>query len=399
MKKWNVLHIAYKVCTIVMNLQAQKGNMKMKNRFYPGVAAGIAVVLAITCCYRNVQIKAEDLSEDAASIKVETDAPNLIDNYDNDSILCNKLEYDVDNNTTDLKDDVEEKLNEAGVFDEEINDLDDETIEELNKSINTSVYINYVSVDESTNGVVEEMNDSEIEDVIEQRIEDGKILYEEDKSLLEKIGQAVGILPTDVKGAEPLHKEGNYPKTKGKVKQTIYACQFKKKGTIYVTAKAYWLEEAYYKNIDIFGVTVKNGNIIRNTAKCTHKANYVSYAAAYKNGEYKEKKETHPDAFRYDADAVACKVNLFGNRKTIEAEIYAYVFDYYKDESIELKFQCRYEKKVVVFATSYNHAMTNKSISPSISLGSGGISVGISGTSTNYYSELFYNAYLDYTHI
>ena len=56
-------------------------------------------------------------------------------------------------------------------------------------------------------------------------------------------------------------------------------------------------------------------------------------------------------------------------------------------------------KKYVIFATSYNHAMTNKSISPSISIGSEGISVGVSGSSTNYYSDLSYNAYLDYKHI
>ena len=76
-----------------------------------------------------------------------------------------------------------------------------------------------------------------------------------------------------------------------------------------------------------------------------------------------------------------------------------YVYEYYDDEYIELKFQCRYEKKYVIFATSYNHAMTNKSISPSISIGSEGISVGVSGSSTNYYSDLSYNAYLDYKHI
>lgn len=43
--------------------------------------------------------------------------------------------------------------------------------------------------------------------------------------------------------------------------------------------------------------------------------------------------------------------------------------------------------------------MTSKSISPSISIGTEGISVGVSGSPTNYYSELSYNAYLDYKHI
>ncbi len=372
---------------------------KMKKKVKKSIAIGTSMILSILSCCNNVQTRAEDIINTDNNIQVQTDAPNLIDNYKEGSILCDKLEYDVENDTTDLKDDVEKELNQAGVFDEEINDLDDETIKELNNSINTTVYIDYVSVDEADNGAVTEMKNDDIDDIIKERIEENKIGYEENESLLEEIGKSLGIIPTDVKASKPLYEDWNHPKTKNKVKQTIYACQFKKKGTIYVTAKAYWLDESYYKNIDVFGVTVKNGNVIRNTAKCKHKARYISYSSHYINGEYTKNLETHPDAFKNDVDAVTCKVNLFGNRKNINTAMQANVYDYYKDEYIELKFQCRYEKKYVIFATSYNHAMTNKSISPSISLSGSGISVGVSGTSTNYYSELSYNAYMDYKHI
>lgn len=360
------------------------------------IAVSTSMILACLCCYNSVQIKADDIISTENSIQVQTNAPNLIDNYDEDSILCDKLEYDVENNTTDLKDDVEENLNKAGIFDEEINDLDEETIDELNRSINTSVYIDYVSVDEEKNGTVTEMKNDEIDNIIEERIEEDKIDYEEDESPFEEIGKSLGIIPTDVDAKEPLYEDWNHPKTKNKVKQTIYACQFEKKGKIYVTAKAYWLDEAYYRNVDVFGVTVKNGNVIRNTAKCKHT---VTYRCLTGYGKYTKKNETHPDAFKNTVDGVTCKVNLFGNRKDMNIKATQYVYEYYDDEYIELKFQCRYEKKYVIFATSYNHAMTNKSISPSISIGSEGISVGVSGSSTNYYSDLSYNAYLDYKHI
>ena len=99
------------------------------------IAVSTSMILACLCCYNSVQIKADDIISTENSIQVQTNAPNLIDNYDEDSILCDKLEYDVENNTTDLKDDVEENLNKAGIFDEEINDLDEETIDELNRSI------------------------------------------------------------------------------------------------------------------------------------------------------------------------------------------------------------------------------------------------------------------------
>ena len=112
------------------------------------ISISTSMVLACLCCYNKVQIRADDIMLAENSIQVQTNAPNLIDNYDEDSILCDKLEYDVENDTTDLKDDVEENLNKAGVLDEEINELDEETIDELNRSINTSVYIGYVSVDE-----------------------------------------------------------------------------------------------------------------------------------------------------------------------------------------------------------------------------------------------------------
>lgn len=201
------------------------------------IAVSTSMILACLCCYNSVQIKADDIISTENSIQVQTNVPNLIDNYDEDSILCDKLEYDVENNTTDLKDDVEENLNKAGIFDEEINDLDKETIDELNRSINTSVYIGYVSVDEEKNGSVTEMKNEEIDNIIEERIEEDKIDYEEDETPLEEIGKALGIIPTNVDAKEPLYEDWNHPKTKNKVKQTIYACQFEKKGKFMLQPK------------------------------------------------------------------------------------------------------------------------------------------------------------------
>lgn len=51
----------------------------------------------------SIQIKAAD--EFTNDIKIQcadSSAPNLIDGFDEDSILCQKLEYDVENNSTNL---------------------------------------------------------------------------------------------------------------------------------------------------------------------------------------------------------------------------------------------------------------------------------------------------------
>lgn len=373
--------------------------MQKKNFLF--VAKSLMIALLVTSVGTPCCAKAEEEYTVGNAIKsYETSAPNLLDGCEENSVIQKKLEYDVENDTTKLKDNVEVELNEIGIFDEEINDLDDDTIDALNRSINTQISISYIEIDELT-GKTKELSADEIDEEIQDQIDSNKIEYE-DESIMETLGEKIGFLPVTVKASEPVYEKWDYPTTKNKVKQTVYACQFKKKGTIYVTAKAYWLKEAYYRNIDVFGVTVGRGDIVPNSWSCKHTATYRYTATSpfYSTGT--QKMETHPSAVTIgdSGSGLAYKVNLFGDRSKMKACEYAGTIEHYDDEKIEVKFQCKYEsKKSVKFVTSYHHSETNKTITPSIGVDSGGISVSVSSSSTQYYSKLSYNAYLLYDHI
>ena len=93
-------------------------------------------------------------------------------------------------------------------------------------------------------------------------------------------------------------------------------------------------------------------------------------------------------------------VNLFGDRTNMNRNLRQGVQEYYDNEKIQIKFQCKpTSKKATILTTHYWHSKTNKSISPSIGFSSGGVSVGVSGSSKNYYEEINHNAYLVYNHI
>lgn len=96
--------------------------------------------LVLTGFETNFNVNAED------NDKIEcanTNVLNLVNNNGEESILLEKLEYDADNNVTQLPEDIEEGLNEVGVFDSEIEQLDNYTIEKLEDSINTQVSVIY----------------------------------------------------------------------------------------------------------------------------------------------------------------------------------------------------------------------------------------------------------------
>lgn len=323
-----------------------------------------------------------------------TNAPNLIDGCDKDTALGRKLKYDVDNDATKLNDEIEIKLNKIGVFDEEINDLDKQTVKDLNRSINTQVSISYIKIDEK-HKTVEDLSLTEINNEIQNQIKNKKIqCYEENVEKRMVRGSA--------KSEKKFRKSDDHSKNKRQLKEILYVCQFKKKGNIHVTARACWMKEAYYKNTDVFGVNVGRGDIVPNSWSCKHTAmyRYTAISPFYSTG--KQKYESKPSAVKIggSGNSLAYKVNLFGDRKKMKASASAGIIEHYENENIEIKFECRYEsKKSVKFVTSYSHLETNKTVTPSIGFGSGGISVSVSSSSSQYYVNFCHNAYLLYKHI
>lgn len=307
-------------------------------------------------------------------ISCTDDIPNLVNDNESQSALCEKLWNDYNINTTNLSPEVERELNAVGVTDAAINELDNETISEIENSINTKVTISYFEVDEQT-GDMKEMNNEEIDQFFKLQSDEGKNIEDENK------------ISTYVYNEDKESKTN----TTGVLQQTIYACQQSKGGKVSVTATASWLKEATYKGIDVFGVTTSNVQMDTSSYSCTHKANYVHKDALTGKLESTAKK-TNPTSFCDIGPGIAYNVNLFGTAKTEN--------DQYCQETIIVKFSCKLldEKvKKMEFTSHYFHAKTNKEFTPSIAIGTGGISVSVSGNSSISYTEMDRNPKLYFT--
>lgn len=307
-------------------------------------------------------------------ISCTDDIPNLVNDNESQSALCEKLWNDYNINTTNLSPEVERELNAVGVTDAAINELDNETISEIENSINTKVTISYFEVDEQT-GDMKEMNNEEIDQFFKLQSDEGKNIEDENK------------ISTYVYNEDKESKTN----TTGVLQQTIYACQQSKGGKVSVTATASWLKEATYKGIDVFGVTTSNVQMDTSSYSCTHKANYVHKDALTGKLESTAKK-TNPTSFFDRGPGIAYNVNLFGTAKTEN--------DQYCQETIIVKFSCKlFDEKVkkMEFTSHYFHAKTNKEFTPSIAIGTGGISVSVSGNSSISYTEMDRNPKLYFT--
>lgn len=230
-------------------------------------------------------------------ISCTDDIPNLVNDNESQSALCEKLWNDYNINTTNLSPEVERELNAVGVTDAAINELDNETISEIENSINTKVTISYFEVDEQT-GDMKEMNNEEIDQFFKLQSDEGKNIEDENK------------ISTYVYNEDKESKTN----TTGVLQQTIYACQQSKGGKVSVTATASWLKEATYKGIDVFGVTTSNVQMDTSSYSCTHKANYVHKDALTGKLESTAKK-TNPTSFCDIGPGIAYNVNLFGTAK------------------------------------------------------------------------------------
>ena len=91
------------------------------------------------------------------------------------------MEYDKENDRTELPEKIEEQLNEVGIFDSEIERFDNETIVKLEDAVSTEISVMYYSVDDKTGEKVE-MSAEEIDETIAKNIEEGDIEYEDENN-------------------------------------------------------------------------------------------------------------------------------------------------------------------------------------------------------------------------
>lgn len=375
-------------------MKCESGRMK--------VLLSLMLTTALVTQPLSVKVLANEKSNTTSVVATNSDITNLKENLDSNRILCEKLTYDRNRDITNLSEDVERELNEAGVFDSEIEKLDDETLKTLEASINTEVYISYMLVDDLNNEITE-LNNNEIDELLKEKIEEGVIDFEkQEDSFFKEALKWIGILPEDVYASSVYHS-GYAAKSSssGAVKQTIYACQYQKGGTIYVTASATWLDEAYYRNKDVFGVSISNATIVSNSYSCSHTATYKRTTKTQTTQSVKSEK---PKAYIIGGagDAIAYTVDLFDSRSRLTGGGLAGAGkEEYIDEQIIVKFRCNVSNrniKTVTLVPHYMHAQTETSITPSVSVSASGISVGISGSSKKYHQEITNNPILNYNY-
>lgn len=177
--------------------------------------------LVLTVLGRNFEVNAEDNNGIECT---NTNVLNLVNNNGEESTLLEKLEYDAENNITQLPEDIEEELNEVGVFDSEIEQLDEYTIDKLEDSINTQVSVIYYKTNEKT-GKQEEMEQEEVDNIIEENIQEGVYEYQEEENLVSKIFTKIGLKPIEVKAAKA--SDTDYSPSKA-VKSVLICTQEKK---------------------------------------------------------------------------------------------------------------------------------------------------------------------------
>lgn len=246
------------------------------------------------------------------------------------------------------------------------------------------------------------MNQEDVDNIIEENIQDGVYEYEEEENFVSKIFTKIGLKPVDVKAAKASASNTDYSPSKA-VKSVLICTQEKKDGKISVSYTASWLKEAYYRGKDVLGVTMKRADYNKNSLKCYHTVNHSWTQTVYLDKHpfktnHSETLSTNPTAKHTGTYGFTYTVNLFGERNKMNG--LGISNEKYTNEYINIRFTCKASsKKNVIFATDYNHWESNISVSPNVGITEDGISIGVSGTKTNYYHKLDGNAYVNFNHI
>lgn len=290
-------------------------------------------------------------------MKYDTNANNLLDNNKKGSELCNKLQNDYNKSVTRLSEKREKEMNAIGVFDSEIQALDEKTIDEINNAYSCSVTIRYYE-ENTTNGTLEEMSSSGIDDIIQE-------LYKDDEEKINPVEKFLSKIIFNSIEVEAKSKSDVTISPSGKMKQIICCTQTRKGGDIKVSYLCKWLQRPKYKKKDIAGIYLKNATPRKNTWKATHQCEYRENA----NNSYKtESKEIKN--YKYSTEGMATSFNLFtGTLVDI------------KDERILIEFYCTMDDKdwdYIVASGEYYHCKVNTSYSPGISISKDGISLSMS---------------------
>lgn len=299
-----------------------------------------------------------------------SDTQNLSNNYDEDSCLCDKLEYDASNYETELDASVEKKLNEAGVFDSEIESFSSEDIDMIEDAKSISVQVSYYSTDGNGDNKTK-MSTDEINDMIEQQIDSGEMEYEEnDNSFLSACANAFGFkgIRANAKTSDSVEVISD----SGAVKETLVCTQKKAGGVAHLTYSVYWLKTPKYTGTDVVTCSFENSELNDCSAYMYWWDTCLPHDGVKHTKELKVFKSTH---YFYTKDM---DLNITGISHP------GAVFSF----SVEPK----NKKCKLDFTTDYEHLKKSVSIDPSVSI-SLPLSVSITGKKSSYYQRITSSIY------
>ena len=185
--------------------------MKIRRTLLNGILVGTIISNAGQVFANDLQ-KTDNVLE---KYDIETNAENSYALENDEEALCQKIEYDEDNDSTDLNDSLEKELNKVGIFDDDIELLSDDTIKDLNNAVSIYTDISYSYEDGTL------MNAEDVDAIVEEKY---KKEIEEEKSentLFEKISKVLDFTPEAVE-VDTINEKTGTGIDKGVMKQTIY---------------------------------------------------------------------------------------------------------------------------------------------------------------------------------
>lgn len=315
-----------------------------KSKKVIAIVSAMAIVATSGIGYECGKVRIASIFDKGANVTCSSNTKNLI-NKDQGSLLCNKLEYDRENNTTKLPATIERKLNEAGVFDSDITTYSEKDIERLNKAKNIFVDVNYYTYDE--NGKKEKASDEQIENAISENIENGNLKYEKkDTSLFGKAIACLGLAP--IKASAKMSYYASDTSNTGMMKETVVGVQESAGKVVSIVYTAKWIIDPACRYKDALGFAFKD-------TKMHLKPGSSSASVSYKDEAHQKK--TKKLQTREDLSGVSTVINLKNKDYATVTMSFKIVPENNKMMSLVYKTSYKHTKK------SYSIGLDNISVS------------------------------------
>lgn len=252
-----------------------KRNKRFSESFDKSIAKKAAVLLACTLCVSNL-----------LNAPIEVMAKSMPHKKEGE-VYGKYIEAQKEKDTKILDKKVEKKLNDGGMFDHEIEMMNENEIKAVENAELISIVTKFYGIDEEGNAY--EMSEEEIDTVIEQEFAD-EISEYADESIIESTLQSLGFIPQTVYASNSLSDYEVSPS--GCLKKTLIITQNKPTSDAHVIAYFSWVTNPGYRLTDAAYVLIEGANIRDNS---NANARYVYNRRVIEDTTYYTGRTTHSD--------------------------------------------------------------------------------------------------------